>query len=173
MQITLDIPEELLSQLSAIEQQIPEALKLGLQAIAARPQKGFAGFAEVVEFLANLPTAEEILALRPSAMLQSEIDRLSEKHQSQNLTPQEQELWQQYEYLEHVISMAKAKAYLRRKNTAAALRQLTSPSPANFVTSTKAAISPRSIPKLMKSRQSIIPGAIGGQSIFSLLQPPN
>jgi hypothetical protein len=62
MQITLDIPEELLSQLSAIEQQIPEALKLGLQAIAARPQKGFAGFAEVVEFLANLPTAEEILA---------------------------------------------------------------------------------------------------------------
>jgi hypothetical protein len=113
MQITLDIPEELLSQLSAIEQQIPEALKLGLQAIAARPQKGFAGFAEVVEFLANLPTAEEILALRPSAMLQSEIDRLAEKHQSQNLTPQEQELWQQYEYLEHVISMAKAKAYLR------------------------------------------------------------
>jgi hypothetical protein len=50
MQIILDIPEELISQLSAIEQQIPEALRLGLQAIAARPQKGFAGFAEVVEF---------------------------------------------------------------------------------------------------------------------------
>jgi hypothetical protein len=113
MKITLDIPEELLSQLDAIEQQIPEALKLGIHELAARPKPGFTGFSEVLEFLANLPTAEEILALRPSAVLQSEIDRLSEKHQSQDLTAQERQLWQQYEYLEHVISMAKAKAYLR------------------------------------------------------------
>jgi DNA-binding SARP family transcriptional activator len=83
MQITLDIPEELINQLGSIEQH------------------------------ANLTTAAEILALRPSAQLQLEIDRLSEKHQSQDLTDQERQLWQQYEYLEHIISMAKAKAYLK------------------------------------------------------------
>jgi hypothetical protein len=113
MKITLDIPEELLSQLDAIEQPIPDVLKRGLHELAVRPQTGFTGFSEVLEFLADLPTTEEILALRPSAVLQSEIDRRAEKYQSDDLTPQEQQLWQQYEYLEHVISMAKAKAYLR------------------------------------------------------------
>jgi hypothetical protein len=113
MKITLDIPEELLSQLNSIEQPIPEVLKLGIHELAARPQPGFTGFSEVLEFLANLPTAAEILALRPSAVLQLEIDRLAEKYRSHDLTPEEHQLWQQYEYLEHVISMAKAKAYLK------------------------------------------------------------
>jgi hypothetical protein len=113
MQITVDIPEELISQLGVIEQTLPQALTLALQELAARPQEGFTGFSEVLEFLADLPTPEEILALRPSMPLQLQIDRLSEKYQAQELTPQEEQLWQQYEYLEHIISIAKAKAYLK------------------------------------------------------------
>ena len=75
MQITLDISEELIHQLSS--------------------------------------TPEEILLMRPSKSLQAQIDRLSDGYQAQTLTPQEQQLWQQYEYLEHIIRMAKAKAYLK------------------------------------------------------------
>jgi hypothetical protein len=36
-----------------------------------------------------------------------------EKYQAQDLNPAEQQLWQQYEYLEHIIRLAKAKAYLK------------------------------------------------------------
>lgn len=83
MQITVDIPEERLT-----------------------------GFAEVLDFLADLPSPEEILELRPSPSMQEEIDRLSEKYQAQALSAEEQHLWQQYEYLEHVVRVAKTKAYL-------------------------------------------------------------
>ena len=113
MQITLDVSEELLTQLDPSQQQLSQALELGLHELKARPQEGFSGFAEVLEFLADLPTPEEILLLRPSESLQSQIDRLSDGYQAQTLTPQEQQLWQQYEYLEHIIRMAKAKAYLK------------------------------------------------------------
>ncbi|GAP96360.1 hypothetical protein [Leptolyngbya sp. NIES-2104] len=113
MQITLDIPEALLTRLNAIDQSLPQVLELALDELTARPQSGFTGFAEVLEFLANLPTPEEILALRPSETLQAQIDQLSEKHKANALTLQEQQLWQQYEYLEHLVSLAKAKAYLK------------------------------------------------------------
>ncbi|MBD1843288.1 hypothetical protein H6F89_07710 [Cyanobacteria bacterium FACHB-63] len=120
MQITIDLPEALLTKLNALEQSLPQVLELGINELSARPQPGFTGFAEVLEFLANLPTPEEILALRPSETLQTQIDQLAEKHKAEALTPQEQQLWQQYEYLEHLVSMAKAKAYLKLKSSASA-----------------------------------------------------
>jgi hypothetical protein len=110
MQITLDIPEELFAKLGTLDQNLPQILELGANELISRPQTGFTGFAEVLGFLANLPTPEEILTLRPSPALQAQIDRLSEKYQAQDLTAAEQQLWQQYEYLEHIIRMAKAKA---------------------------------------------------------------
>jgi hypothetical protein len=113
MQITLDIPEELFAKLGTLGQNLPQILELGANELLSRPQAGFTGFAEVLDFLANLPTPEEILTLRPSLELQVQIDRLSEKYQAQDLTAAEQQLWQQYEYLEHVIRMAKAKAYVK------------------------------------------------------------
>jgi len=113
MQITLDIPEELFTKLGLLDQSVSQVLELGINELVARPQPGFTGFAEVLDFLANLPTPEEILALRPSLALQDQIDRLSEKYQTQDLTPTERHLWQQYEYLEHIIRIAKAKAHLK------------------------------------------------------------
>jgi hypothetical protein len=120
MQITIDLPETLLTRLNALEQSLSQVLEVGLDELTARPQTGFTGFAEVLEFLANLPTPEEILALRPSETLQAQIDQLAEKHKAESLTLQEKQLWQQYEYLEHVISMAKAKAYLKLNSQAIA-----------------------------------------------------
>jgi hypothetical protein len=117
MQITLDISEELFAKLGKLDQNLPQVLECGLNELLARPQDGFTGFAEVLNFLADLPSPEEILALRPSVALQAQIDRLSEKYQAQDLTVAEQQLWQQYEYLEHIIRMAKAKAYLKIQAT--------------------------------------------------------
>ena len=71
--------------------------------------------AEVLEFLATLPTPEEIIALRPSEALQAQISNLLEKNRTQGLTPAEEQIWEQYQCLEHLIRMAKAKAHLKLK----------------------------------------------------------
>ncbi len=71
--------------------------------------------AEVLEFLATLPTPEEIIALRPSEALQAQISNLLEKNRTQGLTPAEEQIWEQYQHLEHLIRMAKAKAHLKLK----------------------------------------------------------
>ncbi len=111
MEITLNLSEELATRMRPFEDQLPRILELGLREWHAAAQPGFEGAAEVLEALAGLPTPEEILALRPSAAMQARIDALLEKNRSEGLTPTEKQEWEKYEYLEHLVRMAKAKAY--------------------------------------------------------------
>jgi hypothetical protein len=113
MQITLDLPDDLAVQLGAVQNKLPEILKLGLRELNANPGEGFSGIADILEFLAELPTPEEILALRPAPELQTQVNELLEKNRSTGLTAEEEQLWQSYEYLEHIVRMAKAKAHLK------------------------------------------------------------
>ncbi|MGF1542361.1 MAG: hypothetical protein ACFCU5_18280 [Pleurocapsa sp.] len=115
MQITFDLSEELISRLNSVEDKLPQVIELGLRELNANPQDGFNGFAEVLEFLATLPTPEEIIALRPSQELQTQISGLLEKHRNQGLTDTETRIWEKYQYLEHLIRKAKAKAYSKLK----------------------------------------------------------
>ncbi|MEH2339525.1 hypothetical protein [Nostoc sp.] len=61
----LNIPEELATRLNLLEDHLPQILELGLRELNAISQTGFTGMAEVLEFLAQLPTPEEIIALCP------------------------------------------------------------------------------------------------------------
>lgn len=115
MQIKVDIPDELAIRLSPLQEQLPQILELGLREWNAIGQSGFSGLAEVLEFLASLPSSEEILALKPSETLQQQIESLLEKNRTVGLTAEEERLWQQYEYVEHLVRMAKAKALLKLK----------------------------------------------------------
>lgn len=117
MQITLDLPDDLAVQLNAIQSKLPEILKLGLRELNATPREGFSGIADILEFLADLPTPAEILALRPTPELQVQISELLEKNRSTGLNAEEEQLWQSYEYLEHIVRMAKAKAYLKLQSS--------------------------------------------------------
>jgi hypothetical protein len=112
-QVTFDLPDEVASQLRPFGDKLPQILLLGLREFQAIDREGFSGMAEVLEFLAGLPTAEEIIDLRPSESLQSQIGDLSEKKRTVGLTPHEQRLWQAYEYIEYIVRMAKAKALLK------------------------------------------------------------
>lgn len=115
MQIKVEVPDELAMRLSPLQEQLPQILELGLREWSADVQSGFSGLADVLEFLANLPTPEEILALKPSETLQQHINNLLEKNRTVGLTPEEERLWQQYEYVEHLVRVAKAKALLKLK----------------------------------------------------------
>jgi hypothetical protein len=113
MQISVEVSDELGVRLSPHQEQLPQILELGLREWNAESEVGFSGLAEVLEFLANLPTPTEILALKPSAVLQSQIESLLEKNKSVGLTADEERAWQQYEYVEHLVRIAKAKALLK------------------------------------------------------------
>lgn len=107
--ITLHIPDDLAERLRGREDQLAQILELGLREINTTPG-GFAGTSDVLELLASLPAPEVILALRPSEQLQQRIDELVEKSRAGGLTDPEEAEWERYEYLEHLVRMAKAKA---------------------------------------------------------------
>jgi len=117
MQITFDLPDEVVTQLQPFTDKLPQILELGLRELNLRDQEGFSGMAEVLEFLASIPTAEAIIALRPSESLQSEINTLLEKNRTVGLNLAEEQQWQQYQYLEHIVRMAKARAFLKLKES--------------------------------------------------------
>ena len=116
--ITLSLPDDLASQIRAQEQQLPKILELGLRELNAGAQSGFDGAADVLELLAALPTPEEILNLRPSLRLSARLTELIEKSRAGEMTPVDEEEWERYEYLEHLVRMAKAAAQLKLANSA-------------------------------------------------------
>ena len=115
MQVIFDLPDEVVTQIQPFHNQLPQILELGLREFNAIAQSGFSGMAEVVEFLASLPTPEDIIALRPSESLQSQISLLLDKNRLGSLTSAEEQQWQGYQYLEHIVRMVKARALLKLK----------------------------------------------------------
>jgi hypothetical protein len=115
VEITVTVPEDLATRLRPVESELPAILELGIQEWTARGGAGFTGLANLLETLASLPTPEEILALRPSAQLQARLDDLLEKSRAGCLSPEQEREWQQYQYVEHLVRLAKARAALRLK----------------------------------------------------------
>jgi hypothetical protein len=112
--ITLELPDELAQRLKPVSDQLPAILELGLRELNAAGQPGFQGAAELLEFLAGLPTPDETLALRPSDALQARVTELLEKNRTDGLRPDEEQEWERYQFLEHLVRIAKAKALLKQ-----------------------------------------------------------
>lgn len=113
--VKIDLPQELAVRLQPVEDQLPRILELGLRELNAVTQTEFAGAADILEFLASLPEPEEIVALRPSKALEDRVRDLLEKNRTVGLAADEQREWEQYEYLEHLVRRAKARAFFKLK----------------------------------------------------------
>ncbi len=113
--VTLDLPDELAERVRSLADRLPRVLELGLRELGASSPSEFSGTAEVLEFLATLPTPEETLALRPSPALQQRMSELLEKNRTSGLSSDERDELQRYEYLEHLVRMAKGRALLKLK----------------------------------------------------------
>ena len=111
--ITLAVPDELAERLRNREDRLPQILELGLRELDAEAQGRFEGAAEVLEFLAGLTHAREILNFRPPELLARRVTRLIEKHRAGALTSREEEEWENFSFLEHLVRVAKTKAYLK------------------------------------------------------------
>ena len=115
--LTFNVSPELAAQLRPFENRITQVIELGLREIQASSQSEFQGAAEVLELLASLPSSEEILALKPTEALQNRIQELLDKNQQDALTPEEEQEWARYQYLEHLVRLAKAQALLKQKKS--------------------------------------------------------
>ncbi len=118
MQVTIDIPENLAVRLQSNKQDLTQIFEAGLREFKASSSLGYKSIADVLEFLASLPTPGEILDLRPSEDLQTEIERLLEKNRSEGLSETEERTWAGYEFIEHLVRKAKTRASVQIKGQA-------------------------------------------------------
>jgi hypothetical protein len=116
MEITLTVPEDLARRLQSVQNELPQILELGIRAWNTRREAGFSGLPDILEALAALPTPEEVLALRPSADLQAQIEELLEKSRNGSLSPEDQRAGEQYQYVEHLVRLAKMRAAAKLKS---------------------------------------------------------
>jgi hypothetical protein len=115
MPTTVTIADDLAIQLRPYQAQLPQILALGIREWQAREDAGYSGISGVLETLAGLPTPEEVLALRPTPQLQERIDSLLEKNRSTGLSPEDKREWEKYEYVEHLVRLAKTSALRKLK----------------------------------------------------------
>ena len=110
MEVIIDLPENLAISLQSNKQNLPQIFEAGLREFKASSSIGYKNVADVLEFLASLPTPKEILELRPSEDLQARIGELLEKNRREGLSEAEEKTWSSYEFVEHLVRIAKAKA---------------------------------------------------------------
>lgn len=110
MEVTIELPENLAINLQTHKNNLPQIFELGLREFNAGSSIGYKSLADVLEFFAGLPTPEEIIALRPSEELQEKISEFLEKNRREGLSEDEEQTWAGYEYIEHLVRIAKAKA---------------------------------------------------------------
>jgi len=92
MELTIDLPENLVAHLQSNRKNLPQIFEVGLREFKASSSVGYKSVADVLEFLASLPKPEEILALRPSEDLQNRISELLEKNRREGLNESEEKL---------------------------------------------------------------------------------
>jgi hypothetical protein len=114
MQITLDIPDDIAT---TVQNNLPQILALGLREMNANPNNGFSGLTEILHFLAKLPSPQEVLNLRLAPAAQQEIDNLLAKNRTQGFNESDRILWQHYEFIEHLVRLAKTQALIELRQS--------------------------------------------------------
>ncbi|GFE71894.1 hypothetical protein [Chroococcus sp. FPU101] len=102
--ITIEVPDELSSQLAQVGDRLPELLALSLQQPAIPAQI----YRYILDFLASEPTKEEILAFRPTPEMIERLKILIARSKAGDLTPSEQRELDEYERIEHLMILLKA-----------------------------------------------------------------
>ena len=110
MQITQDIPDDIAT---TVQDNLPQILAIGLREMNANPNNGFSGLTEILHFLAQLPSPQEVLNLHLAPAAQQEIDNLLEKNRTQDFNENDCLLWQHYEFIEHLVRLAKTQALIK------------------------------------------------------------
>jgi hypothetical protein len=109
--ITIEVPNALEQQLRPYQHQLPEVLERGLRDLLNEQTTTGQDESAIIEYLVSQPTADQVLALQPSPTYQRRVSELLARSKTGALSrPEETEL-DRYLILEHLVRLAKAKAY--------------------------------------------------------------
>jgi hypothetical protein len=108
--ITIRVPDELGRQLERVRDRLPEVLERGLREVLAEAAVSFGDAETIIAVLASRPTPEQVLALRPSAEMQSRVSDLLQQGKEGALSRTEEAELDKYLLLEHLVRLAKARA---------------------------------------------------------------
>jgi hypothetical protein len=78
------------------------------------PEKNL--FAEITDFLATAPSAEEIIAFKPSEVLTERLHELLNKNSSGEISPEELEELEEFSRLNHFMRMLIGKTRLKLRD---------------------------------------------------------
>ncbi|PZO48134.1 MAG: hypothetical protein DCF15_18220 [Phormidesmis priestleyi] len=104
--LTIEIPDDLLEQISLVKEQLPELLRRCIHPLALPAQV----YRYVLDFVTSQPTPEQIEAFHPTADMRSRLKYLIEKEKNDGLSSEEQQELTEYERIEHLIIMFKTGA---------------------------------------------------------------
>jgi hypothetical protein len=107
VELTLQLPDDLAMRLRPVQDRLTEIIELGLRDIAPAQH---ALHNEVIEFLASGPSAQSVVAFRPSVEAQAHVAELLDKNRAGLLTVDEQSELDQYESLDYLMTLIKARA---------------------------------------------------------------
>ena len=111
MEITLEIPEPLAHQLQPYQDRLPEVLARGLQEVQAEAAGRYQDEARIMDILSSRPEPEQILAIQPSPEFQARTSELLYRAKHNELSMREENELTRYLTLEHLVRLAKARAY--------------------------------------------------------------
>jgi hypothetical protein len=118
-QIILDLPDELAERLEPYQDRLAEWLERGLQDVLTEPRDtNELGTEDIISLLASQPSPEQILAIRPSPLLQDRVSTLLAQSKAGTLTTREEAELERYLTIEHLVRLAKAHAYGQLQQTA-------------------------------------------------------
>lgn len=119
--ITLQIPDELAQRLEPLQNRLPELLWQLLEltkqpatiesAIATNTGELPTVYQEVLEFLIQSPTPQQIVGFKVSQAAQTRLQFLLAKNREATLNPMEIAELDVYQQLEHLMILLKARAY--------------------------------------------------------------
>ncbi len=113
--LALEVPDEIALELPRGEHDLGDILVLGLREWKRQGTGEFGGLAALLEKLAELPSAEEVIALHPAPEMQLRVSQLLDKNRAGGLTPDEARELQQHEFIEHLMRLAKGRALAKLK----------------------------------------------------------
>jgi hypothetical protein len=109
--ITLEVPDEVAAQLQANPARLPELIR---EAVLALPTNGATIFTlayqEFIDFLASIPTLEQIADFKLSDAAQERVEDLIDKDRENEITPYEKAELDKYFQYRHIMILLKAGA---------------------------------------------------------------
>jgi len=114
--ITIQVPPMLERRLQPFRERVAELLERGLREIAAEESGAFQDESTIMEVLTSNPTPQQVLALRPSPVLQARVTELLARSKQGQLSRQEEAELERYLMLEHLVRLAKGHAAQRFGN---------------------------------------------------------